>query len=125
MVPAEAIQALLLPGLFLLVWQGIVGYVSGSGSREPRRGTGADPVGHPGRPPRYALPLTYGLLHILLYAWRLPADYQHGRYLIPAIPAIVLCGVCGSVRWLRANHTRLWPRVISRSWIVATGALLL
>lgn len=122
--PMAGFQALLVPGVFLLVWQGVAGYVSASGSREPGRGTGADPVGHPGRPARFALPLTYGLLHILLYAWRLPADYQHGRYLIPAIPAILLCGVGGSVRWLRPNHTRLWRRVISRSWIVATGALV-
>ncbi len=30
-----------------------------------------------------------------LYAWRLPATYQYGRYLMPAMPVYFICGLVG------------------------------
>ena len=72
-----------------------------------------------------ALPLTYGVAHLLLYALRLPVVYQHGRYLIPAIPAIILSGAGGTARWFAALRPGRGRRVIGRSWTVATLALLL
>lgn len=32
----------------------------------------------------------------LIYAWRLPVTYQHGRYMIPVLPVYLLIGVWGS-----------------------------
>jgi len=43
------------------------------------------------------LPLLWAAGHVFLYAWRLPVLYQHGRYLMPAIPIFILYGLAG---WL-------------------------
>lgn len=45
-----------------------------------------------------------------LYAYRLPVDYQHGRYLIPAMPVFLLLGLGGTLdgfaRWNLTHRTR-------------------
>lgn len=41
------------------------------------------------------LPLLWAGGHVLLYAWRLPVTYQHGRYLLAALPVWVLFGLLG------------------------------
>lgn len=46
---------------------------------------------------RYTLPLGWAAGHVLLYAWKLPVTYQHGRYLLAIIPLWVLYGLAG---WL-------------------------
>lgn len=43
----------------------------------------------------YLLPLLWAGGHILLYAWRLPVTFQHGRYLLPIIPIWVIYGLAG------------------------------
>lgn len=43
------------------------------------------------------LPLLWAGGHVALYAWRLPVTYQHGRYLLAAVPIWVLFGLAG---WL-------------------------
>jgi len=43
--------------------------------------------------PRSLLPLSWLLLHSALYAWRLPVTYQHGRYMMPVLPALTVVGV--------------------------------
>ena len=43
----------------------------------------------------YTLPLIWAGGHIFLYAWRLPVTYQHGRYLWPVLPVLVLYGLAG------------------------------
>lgn len=45
----------------------------------------------------YLLPLFWAGGHVLLYAWRLPVTFQHGRYLIPIMPVWVLYGLAGWV----------------------------
>ena len=47
----------------------------------------------------YWLPLLWALGHVILYAWRLPVTYQHGRYLFVAMPIWILYGVAGWV-WI-------------------------
>jgi hypothetical protein len=73
--------------------------------------------------------LLYPLAHLVLYAARLPTTYQHGRYLFPAIPPLLILGVGGSAAWLRANHPRFWPRVMGRSlagaWVAVSAVFLL
>ncbi|MCB8965713.1 MAG: hypothetical protein H6660_02370 [Ardenticatenaceae bacterium] len=41
------------------------------------------------------LPLLWAGGHVFLYAWRLPVTYQHGRYLMAALPLWVLYGLAG------------------------------
>ncbi len=71
------------------------------------------------------LPLVWwaGLLGI--YALRLPADYQHGRYVIPVIPIFILYGVAGTAEILRPFSPRPVVRIASRVLIAATAVLLL
>lgn len=63
-------------------------------------------------------PLIWVPALISLYAWRLPVAYQHGRYLMPAIPFLLIYGWVGVVG-LAANL----PRILRRTWYGATAAL--
>ena len=69
---------LLLPGLVLASWQAIKADLAQ-------------------RRLFYLLPLFWAGGHVLLYAWRLPVTFQHGRYLIPIMPIWVLYGLAGWV----------------------------
>jgi hypothetical protein len=40
---------------------------------------------------------------IFLYAWRLPVTYQHGRYIIPAMPIYFIWGMSGTIEFLTLN----------------------
>ncbi len=75
---------LLLPGVIVAGWQAV--------QRDWAR-----------RQLVHMLPLLWAGGHVLLYAWRLPVTYQHGRYLFAAIPIWVLYGLAG---WLW-----LWGRI--------------
>lgn len=48
------------------------------------------------------LPVAWGAGLVLLYAARLPASYQHGRYVIPALPGLLVVGVVGVNRFVAA-----------------------
>jgi hypothetical protein len=69
-------RLLLLPGLMVAAWRSLV----------------AD-----GRARRllYSLPLIWAAGHVFVYAWRLPVLYQHGRYLLPVLPVIIVYGLAG------------------------------
>jgi len=71
------------------------------------------------------LPLLWCFLTLLVYALRLPVNYQHGRYLIPTIPVLILYGTGGTLRLLRSASTRMTLWVVSRSLLLATLVLLL
>ena len=71
------------------------------------------------------LPPLWWLLTVLVYALRLPVNYQHGRYLIPTIPLLILYGAGGTLRLLRPASPRMGARVVSRSVLLATLVLLL
>ena len=72
-----------------------------------------------------ALPSVWVAAHLAAYAARLPVTYQHGRYLIPVIPVILLVGLHVSARlierigWFR--HLEMPPTVLRR---VAAGSLI-
>jgi hypothetical protein len=55
---------------------------------------------------------------ILLYAARLPAPYQHGRYVIPALPALIVLGVVGSFHLLDASRSHVLRRVTARALVI-------
>jgi len=67
---------LLLPGLLISIWNGLRHDLTK-------------------RQLYYLLPLLWAGGHIILYAWRLPLTFQHGRYLLPAIPIWIVFGLSG------------------------------
>lgn len=69
------------------------------------------------------LPLIWAVSLILLYAARLPAPYQHGRYVIPALPSLMVIGVTGSIALFRLAQKSVVGRVITRT-VAASAALL-
>lgn len=48
--------------------------------------------------------------HVLLYAWRLPATYQHGRYLMAIMPVWILFGLAGwrMILFRPERNGRVW-----------------
>jgi hypothetical protein len=62
----------------------------------------------------FALPILWALLDVSVYALRLPANYQHGRYVLPVLPHLMLYGVGGTLIILRASQPRPVGRVLSR-----------
>ena len=100
--PFVGAQALLLPGLGVLAWKA---------ARERRW--------------EMLLPLLWAGAFLAAYVLRLPATYQHGRYLMPVIPALVSLGIGGTAQWLRlqtetAGRAALsLSRLVSRAWLLA------
>jgi hypothetical protein len=71
------------------------------------------------------LPLVWWLALLSVYALRLPVNYQHGRYLMPSIPWLILYGVWGTAAALRPRSSALAVRVLSRGTPVALALLVL
>ncbi len=63
--------------------------------------------------------------YLLLYAWRLPVTYQHGRYIIPVLPVFCIWGLAGFAGWYDPGSPLLWKRVIEKTWLFAAGLVLL
>jgi hypothetical protein len=63
--------------------------------------------------------------YILIYAWRLPVAYQHGRYIIPIMPVVFLLGLTGMLRLIKMNSTTSWQRILSRSWFAIAGITMM
>jgi len=62
---------------------------------------------------RLAALMLWWLGYCGVYAFRLPVGYQHGRYLIPAMPIYFLLGLSGSVALFQSVRlTQLWKRRI-------------
>lgn len=71
----------------------------------------------------YLLPLLWAAALIAVYAARLPAPYQHGRYVIPALPAFITVGVIGMVWLLRDWRGTLIGRSVGRAMALTTIVL--
>jgi hypothetical protein len=73
-------------------------------------------------------PLLAGVLwvigYIFLYAWRLPVVYQHGRYIMPVIPILLIWGMAGMSTWMQGNQPRFMYRVLAKTWMISTGLVL-
>jgi hypothetical protein len=67
--------------------------------------------------------LAWAATFLFAYALRLPVTYQHGRYLIPAIPVLVAAGGAGMLGWVQvtASASTMWRRVVSRAWALAVA----
>ncbi|HVO43956.1 MAG TPA: hypothetical protein VMT34_15105 [Aggregatilineales bacterium] len=74
----------------------------------------------------FLLPLGWAFAHIALYAALLPAPYQHGRYVIPALPPFLVFGVGGMVSLISTRRVSRWGRVLVRSLVLtALGVFLI
>lgn len=62
---------------------------------------------------------------ILMYSLRLPVTYQHGRYLIPVIPVLILYGWWGMSLWIKARAETGEKFVFTRAWGLSLMSLLL
>ncbi|MEO8610049.1 MAG: hypothetical protein ABI690_19300 [Chloroflexota bacterium] len=69
----------------------------------------------------FLIPLLWAVGLIALYAARLPAPYQHGRYVIPALPSLILTGVVGTAYLIQRGQRSTTGRVLSRSLAISTG----
>jgi hypothetical protein len=118
--PLVGAQVLLLPGF---VWQAYAALRQGLRALHAVQ----DPAHADRCPPQVPfllaplLPLAWWAALHLLYALRLPVDYQHGRYLIPTLPILLTYGVTGTRYWLcratRGTHRRA---LFTRVWTQAT-----
>ena len=63
----------------------------------------------------FILPLVWAFVLVSAYVLRLPAPYQHGRYVIPIVPVLLLYGVGGTLSLIRAGAQRATTRVLTRS----------
>lgn len=55
-------------------------------------------------------------IYLLVYTLRLPVSYQHGRYVMPVIPAICLFGLVGMIWLIEAAAKRNWYRILRTAW---------
>jgi hypothetical protein len=69
----------------------------------------------------YLLPILWAVALVGLYAARLPADYQHGRYVIPSLPSLILTGVIGLVWLAQRAKGSLVGRVVSRTLVISSA----
>lgn len=56
---------------------------------------------------------------VLLYAERLPAAYQYGRYVMPALPALIVAGMAGTWGLLERSRRSLAGRVMMRGLLAS------
>jgi hypothetical protein len=63
--------------------------------------------------------------YLCLYAWRLPVTYQHGRYVMPAMPVYYVWGLAGMIGWIQLKSRSTWKRVFSRAWVLSIALVTL
>jgi hypothetical protein len=71
------------------------------------------------------LPLLWALALIGLYAARLPAAYQHGRYVMPALPGLIVTGVIGTAYLFTWGARSPLRRVLTRSLAISTVLVMI
>lgn len=64
----------------------------------------------------------FGML--VLYAWRLPVVYQHGRYIIPSMLVFISFSCIGMLDYLQKTY-KGWRWVVEKSWIIGLGIILI
>jgi hypothetical protein len=62
---------------------------------------------------------------LLIYAQRLPVVYQHGRYVIPVMPAYFVMGIIGASNFIDISSRKRVRRITSRAWALLIGCLLI
>ena len=75
--------------------------------------------------PASALPALYWLIFTLPYAASLPVTYQHGRYLMPAIPPLILLGAGGTAHLIGMMRNDARRRLVTVATLAAVTLLTL
>jgi hypothetical protein len=74
---------------------------------------------------RKLLPLVWVVAYLGMYALRLPVTYQHGRYVMPTIPILMIIGLEGLGRWVEVNSSQASKRILSRIWLISAMVVLI
>lgn len=61
--------------------------------------------------------------YVGLYAVRLPVTYQHGRYIMPAMPIFFTWGLMGCASFFSLTAYSSWQRVLRSAWLVSLGVV--
>lgn len=70
----------------------------------------------------YLAPILWAAGYIMLFAVRLPATYQHGRYIMPAMPVLFMVSTWGVQELLALlDTTSYWRRILRKSWLLSLG----
>ena len=70
-----------------------------------------------------ALPLLWCVGLVLLYAARLPATYQHGRYAMPMLPPLIVAGIIGAVPLIVTAYQSMPIRVLVRTLTISAALI--
>lgn len=70
-------------------------------------------------------PLLWVFGFLAAYAWRLPVTYQHGRYAMPVIPALLVVGLSGLIVVMDYDHQRTFSRLLVKSWSISIWVVAL
>ncbi len=64
--------------------------------------------------------------YLAIFALRLPVTYQHGRYIIPAMPIFFILGFAGTAAWIHTHFqdTRMIQRVLVKVWLLSSICIL-
>jgi hypothetical protein len=64
--------------------------------------------------------------YLAIYAFRLPVTYQHGRYIIPAIPIYLLFSTSGMTSWILTHlkNQQMILRVLAKVWFISSLSIL-
>lgn len=73
--------------------------------------------------PLLILPLVWAAGLLLLYAATLPLEIQHGRYVIPALPAAIIGGVVGTAWLLHKSRVSMVARVLVRVGTISAALI--
>jgi hypothetical protein len=73
----------------------------------------------------YLLTSAWVIGYVALYALRLPVTYQHGRYLMPAMPVYLVLALMGTVQLVRRLSQSRWGWIFSRVWIGSIAGVTL
>jgi len=101
-LPLIGAGALLLPGVLLHLWAAV---------RRRQYGILAGAA--------------WFLGYLALYAWRLPATYQHGRYIMPAMPIFFIWGLIGFIDHRTAPLNFRWRRALDKVWQLSVALVWL
>jgi hypothetical protein len=71
------------------------------------------------------IPMLWMFGYLLMYAWRLPVTYQHGRYIMPMMPSFFIWGFAGLANFVQPNAKNPIIRILNRAWLLTTTVLIL
>ncbi len=63
--------------------------------------------------------------YLVMYAIRLPVNYQHGRYMMPAMACFFLIGLWGMVQWISHWPHQKWFNLTRVFWTVSLAVVTL